>query len=155
MGAGGHGMGQMSMMGGQMGGMGIGGGASMMGGGFMGPGGGMGGMGSMGRGMAFGSPQQTSHLMAGMSAGGMGAMGKNGMGMGMGTMGHPGFVETSIEPLVTSYPFTSKTSVQHHLYPVHCDQWITSRYNISRFPPTDESLTSPYPIHVLSLRAYR
>jgi hypothetical protein len=64
----------------------------------MGPGGGMGGMGSMSRGMAFGNPQQTSHIMAGMNAGGMGAMGPmggmGGMGMGMGAMGQSGFVET-------------------------------------------------------------
>jgi hypothetical protein len=89
----GMGMGQMSMMGGQMGGMGMGG--NMMGGGAMGPGVGLGGLGSMSRGMAFGNPQQTSHLMAGMQAGGMGAMGgMGGMGnMGKGAMGQSGFVE--------------------------------------------------------------
>ena len=117
MGGGGQGMGPMNMMGGQMGGMGMGGGGSMMGGGAMGPGGGMGGMGSMSRGMAFGNPQQTSQMMTGMSAGGMGAMGPmggmGGMGMGMGAMGQFGFVETSIEPLVTSHPFTFITSVHN------------------------------------------
>jgi len=155
MGAGGHGRGQMSMLGGQMGGMGMGGGRGMMSGGFMGPGG-MAGMGSMSRGMALGNPQQTSHLMAGMSAGGMGAMGPmNAMGMGMGAMGQSGFVETSIEPLVTSYPFTPNTSVHRHLNPVHSDLWITLRYLISRFPPTNESLTFPYPFLVFSLRGCR
>jgi len=152
----------MSMIGGQMGGMGMGGGGGVMGGGLMGHGGGMGGMGSMGRGMAFGNPQQTSHLMAGMGSSGMGAMrpmggigGMGGMGTDMGAMGQSGFVKTSIEPLGTSYPFTPSTSIQHHLNPVHSDQRILLRRHISRIPSADVSLTSPYPIHVLSLKAYR
>lgn len=148
-GAGGHGMGQMSMMGAQMGGMGMGGDGGMIGGGFMGPGGGMGGMGSMGRGMAFGNPQQTSHLMAGMGSSGMGAMGPigmGGMGTGMGAMGQFGFVETSIEPLGTSYPFTPSTSIEHHLNPVHRDQRILSRHLIQISVRRRVSyLSIPYP----------
>lgn len=97
-----------------MGGMGMGGG--MMGGGAMGPGGGLGGMGSMSRGMAFGNPQQTSQMMAGMNAGGMVAMGGMGGlgamgGMGGMGMGQSGFVQTSIEPLGTGNPFTSIPSI--------------------------------------------